>query len=426
MTHFGILCPGAIGHLNPMASLGRELMRRGHQVTLFGVPDVQAKVAQSGLTFFEMGAQEFPPGDLDQIYAQLGEMDGLAGLKFTIACFQREAEMLFRRAPIAIQSAGVEVLLIDQVTTAGGTVADFLKLPFITVCNALPINREPGVPPYFTHKLYQDTPWAKLRNQLGNNLLQYLTLPIWKTVVKQRQIWNLPPHRSREDAYSTLAQIAQLPEGFDFPRQRLAPCFHYTGPLIDPSGTEPVQFNQTPFPFDQLSDKPLIYASLGTLQNRNWAVFEKIATACQDLDAQLVISLGNPKQDASQVKLPGSPLVVSYAPNQQIIQRSSLVITHAGLNTVIATLSSGVPMVAIPITNEQPGIAARIAYTGAGQVIPLAKLTVAGLRKAVTEVLNNPTYREKARAMQRSIQQSGGVVKAANIIEQVTMAQAAH
>jgi MGT family glycosyltransferase len=181
-----------------------------------------------------------------------------------------------------------------------------------------------------------------------------------------------------------------------------------------------VQFDQPPFPFDQLSDKPLIYASLGTLQNRNWAVFEMIAAACQDLEAQLVISLGNPKQDPSQVNLPGSPLVVSYAPNQQIIQRSSLVITHAGLNTVIGTLSRGVPMVAIPITNEQPGVAARMAYTGSGQVIPLAKLTVEGLRKAVTEVLNNPTYREKAQAMQRSIQQSGGVVTAANIIEQVS------
>lgn len=420
MTHFGILCPGAIGHLNPMASLGRELIRRGHRVTLFGVPDVKAKVAQSGLTFHEIGAQEFSPGDLDQIYTQLGEMDGLAGLKFTIACFQREAEMLFRHAPTTIQSAGVDVFLADQVTTAAGTVADFLKRPFITVCNALPINREPGVPPYFTHRPYQNTPWAKIQNQLGNGLSQYLTRPIWKTVVNQRQAWNLPPYRSREDAYSQLAQIAQLPDGFDFPRQRLAPCFHYTGPLIDPSGTEPVQFDQPPFPFDQLSDKPLIYASLGTLQNRNWAVFETIAAACQDLEAQLVISLGNPKQDPSQVNLPGSPLVVSYAPHQQIIQRSSLVITHAGLNTVIGTLSRGVPMVAIPITNEQPGVAARMAYTGSGQVIPLAKLTVEGLRKAVTEVLNTPTYRENAQAMQRRIQQSGGVVTAANLIEQVS------
>ncbi len=85
MTHIGIFCPGAVGHLNPMASLGRELVRRGHRVTVFGVPDVRAKMAHSGLAFFEMGASEFPPGALDEIYAQLGQLNGLAGFKFSMA-----------------------------------------------------------------------------------------------------------------------------------------------------------------------------------------------------------------------------------------------------------------------------------------------------------------------------------------------------
>lgn len=419
MTHIGIFCPGAVGHLNPMASLGRELVRRGHRVTVFGVPDVRAKMAHSGLAFFEMGASEFPPGALDEIYAQLGQLNGLAGFKFSIAYFQREAEMILRHAPAAIQAAGVDVLLVDQVTTAAGTVADYLQLPFITVCNALLINREPSVPPYFTTWTYQTTPWAKLRNQIGNTLSNVLTRPLWKTVVRQRQRWHLPPYPSREASYSQVAQICQLPEGFDFPRQRLAPCFHYTGPLIDPSGTEPVQFNQPPFPFDQLTGQPLIYASLGTLQNRNGAVFEQIAAACQDLEAQLVISLGNPQADPSALQLPGNPLVVAYAPNQQLIQRASLVITHAGLNTTIGALSQGVPMVAIPITNEQPGIAARIAYVGAGQVVPLAKLSVERLHRAIREVLGDPSYRASAVAMQHAIQRSGGVITAADIIERV-------
>lgn len=47
MTHFGITCPPAIGHLNPMCALGRELQRRGHQVTIFGVPDIRQKIINS-------------------------------------------------------------------------------------------------------------------------------------------------------------------------------------------------------------------------------------------------------------------------------------------------------------------------------------------------------------------------------------------
>jgi zeaxanthin glucosyltransferase len=157
MTHFGIFCPGAIGHLNPMCALGQELFRRGHTVTLFGVPEVRAKVMQSGLAFYEIGASEFPMGSLESIYGQLGKMSGFSGLKFSIQFFQKETEMLFNCAPQAIQSQNVEALIVDQVTIAIGTVADFLKLPFITVCNALLTNREPSVPPYFTHWHYQDT-----------------------------------------------------------------------------------------------------------------------------------------------------------------------------------------------------------------------------------------------------------------------------
>ncbi|MDZ8235864.1 MAG: glycosyltransferase [Nostoc sp. ChiQUE01a] len=73
MTHFGILCPAAIGHLNPMCALGRELQRRGHRVTLFHIPDVQTKVQKAGLEFHTIGEAEFPLGSFEAIYQKLGE-----------------------------------------------------------------------------------------------------------------------------------------------------------------------------------------------------------------------------------------------------------------------------------------------------------------------------------------------------------------
>ena len=391
-------------------------MRRGHRVTIFGVPDVQAKVCKSGLEFYEIGAVDFPLGSLEEMYKQLGQLQGLPGLKFSIQFFQKEAMMLFREAPSVIQEVSIEALLVDQVTTAVGTVADYLGLPFITICNALLINREPNVPPYFTHWSYEKSWWARLRNQFGNGLIHVLTRSIWDVITHQRQEWQLPPYHRRDDAYSPLAQICQLPATFDFPREQISQWMHYTGPLRDPSGMEPVSFDLT-FPFEQLVDKPLIYASLGTLQNRNWDIFRCIAEACVGLDAQLVISLGLPNQDVSEICFPGSPLVVPYAPHQQLINRATLVITHAGLNTVIGTLSAGVPLVAIPITNEQPGIAARLARTGAGKVVSLPQLKVSNLRAAIADVLENPSYREKAVQMQAAIQKAGGVQYAADVIE---------
>ena len=51
-------------------------------------------------------------------------------------------------------------------------------------------------------------------------------------------------------------------------------------------------------------------------------------------------------------------------------------------------------------------------------VIPVKKLTVPKLRKAIQTVLAESKYRDNAQKMQVAMQKSGGVKKAADIIEQ--------
>jgi len=401
-----------------MCALGRELQRRNHQVTLFSIPDIRSKVINSGLNFETIGETEFPIGSLEQNYKQLGEMSGFVAFKFTISWIKKETVMLLRELPQALKNARVEALLVDQLTTAGSAVADYLNLPFVTICNALLVNREPDVPPFSTDWSYSPTWQARLQNQMGNFFINRLTQPIRELINRQRILWNLAPYSNIQNFYSPLAQICQLPPEFDFPRKKLPQCFHYIGPLKDPSGLEPVSFSSIPFPFEKLTGQRLIYASLGTLQNRKWEIFQTIAEACLGNDAQIVISLGNPNIQDFALDLPGSPLVVPYAPHQQLIEKATLVITHAGMNTTLAALSSGVPLVAIPIANEQPGIASRIARTGAGEVVPLKRLNVPRLRDTIRLVLAEDSYKQNALRLQDTIRHAGGVTRAADIIEQ--------
>lgn len=422
MTRFGIFCPPAIGHLNPMAVLASELQRRGHEVIFFGVPDALKKLATLDFGLQEIGVDDYPEGSIDRFYKTLGALTGKAGLKFTIDFIRREMQMLFNEAPAAIRAARIDMLIVDQITAAAGTIADHLDLPFVTVCNAMLINREVGVPPYSTPWSYSDTPLAQVRNRLGNAIADSLTRKLWQDILIQRHRWALSTPKQRDDLYSPLAQLCQLPPSFDFPRKRLPTQFHYIGSFQDPSGQEPIRFPQLAFPFERLDGRPLIYASLGTLQNQRPEIFACIARACaalrvQGVEAQLVISLGNPMAEC--MELPGNPIVVPFAPHRQVIERSQLVITHAGMNTVLTALGCGVPLVAIPITNEQPGIAARLARTGAGRMIQLGQLDERRLQEAIAAVLTQPSYREQAQRLQADIQQAGGVVRAADVIERV-------
>jgi MGT family glycosyltransferase len=158
---------------------------------------------------------------------------------------------------------------------------------------------------------------------------------------------------------------------------------------------------------------------MGTLQNQIQRIFREIAQACEGLDAQLVISLGGGGKPELVAPLPGNPLVVSYAPQLELLARAALSITHAGLNTVLESLSFGVPMVAIPVGNDQPGVAARVKWLGAGELLPLKQLRADRLRTLVKKVLNQERYRVQARRSMLEIESTNGVGKAVDLIEQV-------
>jgi zeaxanthin glucosyltransferase len=72
---------------------------------------------------------------------------------------------------------------------------------------------------------------------------------------------------------------------------------------------------------------------------------------------------------------PNNAIIVKRAPQLELLKQTSVCITHAGLNTVLESLAQGVPQVAIPVTYDQPGVAARIAEKQTGVVTSLDKLT---------------------------------------------------
>src|SRR5262249_48386633 len=153
---------------------------------------------------------------------------------------------------------------------------------------ALPIHLENDVPFFAFNWRYGISPLHRMRNQLGNLFIEHLANTGRAAINRYRERWYLPPIRRTNDFFSRLAPGTQMPVRFDFPGRRLPACFRYTGPFIDAQGRKPVDF-----PWHRLSaNRPLIYASMGTLQNGVARVFHVIAEACADLDAQLVLSLG--------------------------------------------------------------------------------------------------------------------------------------
>jgi zeaxanthin glucosyltransferase len=408
LTHFGIIGPPVPGHLNPFFALAHELQSRGHRVTFFQIPDLEAEVRSEEIEYCPIGLTDHPLGSLPDSLAQLGTHSGIAALRFTVRAIQKTTEMICRDSPAAIRNAHIDALLVDQTEPAGGSVAEHLGLPFITICNALALNREPSIPPPFTGWNYRDDRWGLLRNWLGNAASDHMLSPIRHTLAQYRERWKLPVHQDSAETFSSLAQISQQPREFDFPRRALPECFHYVGPLRRP------RRRQTEFPWERLDGRPLIYASLGTLQNKTAGLFQCFAEACRGMDVQLVIAGADERLLGTVSE---NVLAVSYAPQQELLQRASLTLTHGGLNTVLDSLACGVPLIVLPITYEQPAIAQRVRWVGAGETVRSTHLHPAHLRERLRKVLGDCTYINQAQKIAEAIRKAGGVKRAADLIE---------
>jgi zeaxanthin glucosyltransferase len=214
---------------------------------------------------------------------------------------------------------------------------------------------------------------------------------------------------------SKLAVITQTPKEFDFPIPHLPPQFHYAGPFHDNQGRKPVSF-----PWEKLTGKPLIYASLGTLVNGLNNVYSTILEAVGEFpEMQVVLSVGKNFNPGDLGPIPSNTMVVPLAPQIALLKRAALCITHAGLNTTLEALAQGVPLVAIPIGYDQPGVAARIAYHGVGQFVNIGNLTARALSELILKVTANRNYRDKARWFQKVIGETRGLDIAADIVERV-------
>ena len=411
MARLGAFCFPGSGHINPMTALCRALEMRGHSVVLFGIADTESRVRAAGIEFHQIGAADYPPGTLKALDDRLGQLSGMAAMRFTLERVKNTARMTFRDSPSATREARVDALLIDE-TDMSGSVAEHLGIPFVSIAIVPPFLDDDGVPPFYFGWPAGRGWLSRSKNRMARRILTMMTKPLANLLNAQRAEWGLKRIYRPTDSLSRIAQVAQLPCALEFEVAQGLDILHYTGPWVNASQRPPVAF-----PWERLDGRPLVYASLGTLQNGMEPVFRTIAEACAGLPMQLVLSLGGGMEAEQLGKLAGDPLVVRFAPQLELIKRAHVVITHAGINTALEALHEGVPLVAIPLGNDQPGVAARVAARGAGVVVAKSKLNAERLRRALRRVLDEPGYRERAQELGRQLRAIDGPALAAEIIE---------
>jgi zeaxanthin glucosyltransferase len=403
------------GHFNPMSAVARQFQSRDHDVVVFSLPMIEPLARAANLPFIPYGEKEFSTDKAGEILGTLSRLKGDEGLQFTVDAIAKIAEVRWRELPKLLPANGIDALVLDDCDFYGEVVPVYLGMPYAILSNALHFDYSGHTPLCVYGWGHENTPEAVKRNRQGVSKFTQMLIRSNAELIAEAEKTGIKANwEDPSSLFSDRPWITQCPREFDFESSHWPNQFHYAGPFHDGKGR--LDF---PFPWDRLTGEPIVYASMGTVQNGHADVFSAIAAAVsKHKGLQLVLAIGNVLRPEQIGPVPNNAIVVNNAPQLELLKKASVCITHAGFNTALEALTQGVPQIAIPITNDQPGVAARIVDKKTGKTTSLDGLDATNLSRLLDEVLNNPIYRHNSRSIQKAIAKKNGLSLAADLLEQ--------
>jgi MGT family glycosyltransferase len=187
--------------------------------------------------------------------------------------------------------------------------------------------------------------------------------------------------------------LVLAPREFDAPGNDYSPNVRYVGPVLDEGDPE----YKWDLPWAPDDPRPLILVSLSTTYQHQEEPLHRILEAVASVPGRRLLSLARGIESA-EVEASNDIVVRDWVPHAAILPYASVVASHAGLGTVSAALTHGVPLLCIPLGREQPNNARRVEACEAGRVMA-EEASPNEIRDALVDLLESDRYRRGAERM---------------------------
>lgn len=386
----------ATGHINPSLNLVRELLGRGEEVTFVDTEDTRSLIEASGARFVPYPRVPEVEGAFERIKHGHMSDHALALHEILLAVFPFCLELADRERP--------DYVLHDSMAAWGRHVAKAKGLKSIGSVTTFVLTPEVHAP-------------IGLGSMVDTVVKTVPILPEYMKIKKEiRQRFGLDaggPYSSMTcmSEQNIVYTVRELQPNSD----ELGGNYHFIGASLGKRS------DSGDFPFDELSGKPLVYISLGTINHDNVAFYRQCFEALGNLPLQVVLAAGRKTDLRALGAVPANFVVRTAVPQLQILERCDLFITHAGMNSVHESLWYGVPMVAIPQQMEQAIVARQVEKTGAGVALatdaPIGRVSTAKLRDTVESVLaRREQFQTTAKKLGDVLRSAGGPARGAEVI----------
>lgn len=376
------------GQFHPMVPLARALMAAGHEVRAACAASFRAAVDAAGLPFVAAGTADIPADLMTELEA--ARPDAV-----------RRGWLMLTRVVLGIQAQAMvpDILAIVDEWRPDVLVRDFLEYGGLIAAELR------GIPHASTGAVHFQPP------------------PVYAATIDGlaalRASFDLPPDPNGASMFRYLV-LAPLPRSWVPPDAMIPPTIHFLRPEpFNMSGAERLPRAVTRLP----QGRPTVHASLGTLHNDSPGAYEAILAGLRDAPVNLVLTVGRERDPADFGPQPAHVVIERYIPHVLLLPHCDAMLTHCGLNSIMACLERGVPMVGIPITGDQPRNARRLAELGIAVVVESSERTPDAFRAATQEVLADPSYLYNAELLRDEIAAMPGSRRGVTLLERLARTQ---
>lgn len=365
MSKIVFFCIPAHGHTNPTLNVVRELISLGHQVWYYSYNTLQEKIEATGAIFVSCDKYDFEQKLSPKDATRIGK-----DLAFSTQILVDTTLALDDAICKDIEKLQPDCIVADSMAVWGKAIAIKLGIPFVSSTTTFAFNKHS----------------AKIMKQgFGELISMIFSMPKVNKHIKRLQDKGYP--------IKSVLDIIQNDDNTNtivYTSAEFQPCsdtfsdkYTFVGPSIRPATSE----------IQKTKDK-LVYISMGTVTNDMPWFYKNCISAFKNTDYQVIISVGNLISIEELGELPQNISVYQHIDQIAVLQKADLFISHCGMNSVNESLYFGVPLVMLPQTTEQGGVAQRVLQLGAG--IKLNKTNVNSIIETVNTVLNNPEFKQNA------------------------------
>ena len=386
MATIVFFCIPAHGHTNPTLNVVRELKVRGHRVVYYSYDEFREKIEDAGAEFISCNGNDAQLHLTKEEGAKIG-----ADLALSTRVLVDTTLSLDEPVCRAMERLKPDCIVADSMAVWGKAVAKKLGIPFVCSTTTFAFNKES----------------AKIMpHSLKETVSMILSLGKVNAQVKRLRQAGYPVKSvldliGSDESVPTVVYTSPLfqPCAETFPEH-----FAFVGPSIRPARSQVAK-----------TGEKLVYISMGTVNNDMLPLYRACVQAVKGTLWQVILSVGDQVDREELGTLPDNVAVFSSVDQIAVLQKADVFLTHCGMNSASEGLYFGVPLVMLPQTSEQSGVAVRAEQLGAG--LRLRKTTPDAIRAALEKAMDDPSYRENAEKIGASFRASGGAKAAADCIE---------